>query len=123
MEKVESGATLYVSASSGILRNFVKDFGIKITKMIELESGLDKSVFSDCEETFVLDLPLVKKADIELTGAKALAYTSDGYPIFMQCDYGKGNLFLLLSGVEEWLSNTPHAFNKERYKYKTKTLC
>lgn len=116
MEKVESGATLYVSASSGILRNFVKDFGIKITKMIELESGLDKSVFSDCEETFVLDLPLVKKADIELTGAKALAYTSDGYPIFMQCDYGKGNLFLLLSGVEEWLSNTPHAFDKGYHK-------
>lgn len=116
MEKVKNGAVLYVSASSGILRNFVKDFGIKIIKMIELESSSDKSVFSDGEEEFVLDLPLVKKADIELTEAKALAYTSDGYPIFMQCDYGKGKLFLLLSGVEEWLANTPHAFDKGYHK-------
>ena len=112
MQRVENGAVLYVSASTGILRNFAKDFGIKFVKMIELNSNINKCSFSDGEEDFQLDLPLVKKAEIELTGAKVLARTSDGYPIFVQCDYGKGKLFLLLSGVEEWLFNQPNAFEK-----------
>lgn len=112
MKKVENGAVLYTSASSGILRNFATDFGIRIVKQVELEKALDECAFSVDGAEFSLTLPFVKKTEIKLDGAKALAYTSDGYPIFMRCDYGKGKLFLLLSGVEEWLSGVPCAFEK-----------
>lgn len=112
MKRVEDGTVLYASASSGILRNFATDFGIRIVKQAELEKTLDECVFSVDEAEFSLTLPLVKKAEIKLDGAKALAHTSDGYPIFMRCDYGKGKLLLLLSGVEEWLSGVPRAFEK-----------
>ena len=116
MRKVENGAVLYVSASTGILRNFVKDFGIRIVEMIEFQNNYDKCVFSHNTEEFQLDMPLSKKTKIDLVGAKAIAWTSDGYPVFMQCDYGKGKLFLLLSGFEEWLFNQPYAFEKGYHK-------
>ena len=116
MEKVEKGAVLYISASNGILRNFVSDFGIKISKIIEMDTNLDNSVFVCEEEKYELALPISKKMDIKITDAKLLAHTSDGYPIFIQCDYGNGKLYLLFSGIEEWLAKRPHAFDKKYHK-------
>ncbi len=116
MNKVENGAILYISASYGFFRNFAKDFGIKIKKMLELENGSEKCLFEENNEQFELILPLVKKFDVELCGAKAIAHTSDWNPLFFEYNYGKGKLFLLLSGFELWLSKLPHTFDKDYYK-------
>lgn len=112
MDKVKSGATLYLSLGGGMLRNLHSEFGFKIKNRKYV--GAEKSVsIADVE------LPLYFKVqhNIEIENAEVLATDDKGAPVYLKADCGKGKLFFLMSPLETAIYEKTDVFEKPYYKF------
>ena len=111
MKKVENGAVLYISLGTGFTRNINTDFGFHLNYREEI--NCIKNICFGEEK-----LPALFKVQYRITAEKSkiLATDEEGNPVFLQSDYGKGKLFLLMCPLETYLYGNPSGFEKNYYK-------
>lgn len=95
MNRVEKGATLYVSVGNGTIRNMGSDFGFKILSR-KTSSGADSVVLDGS----TLSLKSSCYYNVEKTTAKSLAVNQEGRDVFLSADYGKGKVYFLMYPME-----------------------
>ncbi len=109
MERVEKGATLYVSTGDGLLRNLGRDFGVHIrvrnhyphTKTVKFADGATIKIHTPAEYELIPE------------SAEVLATDERGMPAFVCADYGRGKVMWLPMPVEESLYDKPGAFHRD----------
>lgn len=111
MKKVEDGAVLYLSLGDGFIRNMSKDFGFEIISRHHTATT-DKVTIGDT----TLDIFGKVIYDIRKTTAKSLATNQNGEDVFLEADYGKGKVMLMMYPVEEYLSNVFNKFDLGYHK-------
>lgn len=110
LERVEAGATLYLSLDDALLSGFEKLTGLRPTArerrtgqaMVTLE-GIPGQPAISCSGGFRLNL--------EPAGAKVLAREPDGSPLLAEHHYGKGRVVFLGVPLEMMMTTTPGAFH------------
>lgn len=112
LEKVEAGATLYVSLDSGLPDGFEALTGLepqtrkkgRAPGAIVME-GIDGLTSIPNGGTF--------RVDFRATRATVLGREADGNPAFTVAQYGKGRVYFLSTPMEMTLTATPGAFHSE----------
>lgn len=104
LERVEKGATLYLSVDNGLLSPFSQYTGVKV-----LTRERADSVTLAGEEG--LSLPCRYRLRMEPCGAEVLAADEDGLPVFTRHAYGKGQVFCLIAPLETGLLDKRGAFD------------
>ena len=107
LEKIEKGATLYVSCGEGLLAPFNEPFGLE-AQTREIRST--KAEFDISGQQF--SLPAVIKLNLKATTAEVISMEPDGNPIFTVNNYGKGKIYFMGLPVEQALSGIPGVFHK-----------
>ena len=106
LEKVQAGATLYLSLNDGVLAPFNQVFGVEDQYQQHIPKTVEFS-FADCEMTVNTSCYNTLKA----TTAEVLIADSEGNPLFTCGKLGKGTVYLLNVPVERHLSQTPGSFH------------
>lgn len=110
MERVNDGATLYLSVGGGFTRNLWKDFGFHIINREYVENT--DTVKIGCKK---LNVKAAVTYNTEKTTATALAQNQDGKDVFFKAPYGKGTVFFLAYPLETYLYERMHVFENEDY--------
>lgn len=111
----KNGAVLYVSWDSGALELFEEVFGLRSLGMYRGKGTENMHLLHSGEA-----LPYECQAGglyLETNGAVVLAENDDGFPVFTQAKYGKGQVFFLSFGLEQMVWNDPTAFENEGCAY------
>ena len=105
MEKVEQGATLYLSLDGGVLSQFEDYFGMKVIE----RRRVDRVVLTTLGDVTV---PINTGVKYKMVSANAevLAVDDRMDPVFSVLDYGKGKVFLMANPLEKTLLDIPDAF-------------
>lgn len=106
LEKVENGATLYISLESGLLSPFEEFTGLRVEHRSR----------TDCPDVITLDgetLTMYPRFSLKLEAvhAEVLCQNQDENPIFTSAKYGKGRVFFLNSPLETMLLTKTSAFD------------
>lgn len=112
MQKVEAGASLYISWQDAILANFEKITGMKVISNCMRQKkevtvslpGFDIEMRNDRRMNLAID------RDAEVLGAEP-----DGNPAFTCHKYGKGFVYFLTFPMEAMLADQPEAFTNTEY--------
>jgi endo-1,4-beta-mannosidase len=115
LQKVEQGATLYVSCNEGFLSPFADAFGIEIVSRQTRSENATLNMLAD--RTFQCEVPASNRFNLNLTTAKALAVEKDNNPVFTVNSYGKGRIYFLAVPLETSLTSTPGAFGERSAPY------
>jgi len=111
LEKVKTGAHLYMSFGDALLSPFNEIAGVKVLTRERRDSQAScKFEFAKGEEFKVSSSHKLK---LELKGAEALGVEADGNPCFLTFKYGKGQIYVLTVPIEAHLSGTPGAFHRK----------
>ncbi len=110
MNKVEKGATLYISLGHGFPRNLTNDFGFHING----RKNVDKT------DTVIIgeDRISIKGNviyDIILKDAVSLAKNQDGKDVFLKSSYGKGKVYILMYPLESYLYGLLDGYSDKHY--------
>jgi endo-1,4-beta-mannosidase len=117
LEKVKSGASLYLSTETGFVAPFVDPFGLDV---VVNSSWIGSASFAskNMQNTLTFDLAAPWKMVLNpRSGVVVLAEEPDGDPIFTETKYGKGELYFLSVPLEMDLTQTPGAFEKNQPGY------
>jgi hypothetical protein len=105
LERVEAGAILYVSFDDALLADLEPVFGVRVStrrRRATVPTFAHAGAVMPAAGTFRLDL--------EVTRATVLAREADGNPVFVECAYGRGKVFLLTVALEPAIARTPDAW-------------
>ena len=108
-ERIQSGATLYISVNDAILSPFKEPFGLEVQTREKRISPVEISIPA-LPEVPVFHLSSSIKYNFALAGAKILGSEVDGNPAFTCHNRSKGQIYLLSAPIELYLSNTPGGF-------------
>jgi len=109
-ERIQSGATLYLSQNDAILSPFKEPFGLEVQTREKRTSPAEFSL--PCLPAApVFSLPTAVKYTYTATSAQVLGSEPDGNPAFACQARGKGKVFFLSVPIEQHLSTTPSAFS------------
>ncbi len=111
LEKVNEGATLYVSFDLGFLSPFVEPAGIDIVTSQNRTKAA--SFISSDGSIKPFSMGAARKLTITPSTAIVLAHEEDGNPIFTVNSYGKGKIYFLGFPMEMDLTNTPSNFTED----------
>jgi endo-1,4-beta-mannosidase len=110
LEKVEAGATLYISLDTGLPSSFEAITGLEPQTRERrrdfgqiLLDGLGGQPKIPCGGAF--------KVRLKPTRAEVLGREADGNPAFTVAEYGKGQVYFLSVPMEMMLTQTPGAFH------------
>lgn len=112
LEKVETGATLYLSLDDACFTDFNKVFGVEIQSRF---TGNSKSSFAmhgiknRPAVSFTPNTCFLMKAE----KAKILGENDCGNPVFFKAKYGKGTVYLQTIPVEQLMITEPGSFQSE----------
>lgn len=111
LEKVDEGATLYISLDDAHLQSFVDPLGIEV--LLNLKRR-DPVIFSAELSSGKLDFEThsERKFIINPKQTTVLATEADENPLFLKSEYGKGMIYLLAFPLEQNLTTTTGAFDK-----------
>ena len=110
LDKVNEGATLYMSYHNSLFRDFPELSGLKVrgrsfaTSPINMEMGTEVISLDKISELY--------KYNIESCDADVIA-TAEGQPVFVKKAYGKGYIYTLLYPLEKMLAEKPGAFSDD----------
>ncbi len=107
MERVQEGATLYVSVDDPTLSDAREWFGV------EVQTRRQRVGPAEIEwqgQSFRIASPI--KWDLRNQGAEVLASEADGNPAFTRCRYGKGTVYFLTVPLETFLIQQPGVFHE-----------
>ena len=110
MHRVENGATLYLSAQDGFIKNLGKDFGFRINRRKEINKPC-KLKMADTE----LDAFVNAFYDIDKTSAVSLATDENGNDLFLKSPYGKGTVYFSMFPVESFICEKIDAYENSKY--------
>ena len=105
LEKVEQGATLYLSLGSALFRRIPEITGVQVGWRACVPT---KETLDFAGEKLPLSGPVYYQ--VESSQAEILARTEAGAPRFFMRPYGKGKIFFLLLPLEQELAARPGAF-------------
>ena len=111
LERVKSGATLYVSHDDGMLYPFTEPFGLEV--LARERRGDTFEVVADGlpgKPRFAMRRPF--RLRLQPTRAEVLGREADGNPVFARTRYGKGTLYFLSFPMEKVLATTPGVFHE-----------
>lgn len=110
LERVQQGATLYVSHHDCLLSPFTEPLGVEVQTRSRRSEAVALQL--DGIET---GLRLRAQGEIRLAlnplRAEVLGREEDGNPVFTCADYGKGKVYFLSLPIEYELTRTPGAFH------------
>jgi len=112
LDKVEAGATLYLSLDTGLPSRFEKLTGLE-PQVRERRRTFDSVHLEGIDEVPTIPAVGEFKIHFEPTRARVLGTEADGNPAFAVADYGKGKVFLLGIPIEMAAARTPGAFHLE----------
>jgi hypothetical protein len=110
LERVEAGATLYVSHDNGMLSPFTDVFGTDVLSRSKRASATQVS-FDALPGCPVIGTNGEFRLDLSPTCADVLAREADGNPVFTCAPYGKGKAYFLSIPLEKELTTTPGSFH------------
>jgi hypothetical protein len=108
LERVNGGATLYISHDTCLLSPFNEPFGLEVQTRQKRTAPAEFQI-GGCGTTFRVNAAV--KLNLRSTGAEVLANEPGGNPVFTCQPYGTGQLYFLSLPVERALSETPGAFS------------
>ncbi len=111
-EKVENGATLYVSNYDGFFTEQEEFFGF-ITRGVEEKSDVKGEMTINNKS---IPYSYLQRRMLQATSAEVLKTDSENNPILLKNAYGKGNVFFLNFAMEEIMLSESYAFNKSRHE-------
>jgi beta-galactosidase len=111
-EKIQAGATLYLSMNDAILSPFKEPFGIEVQTRQKRLSPLEFSIEMQSESyNYLVDTNI--RYNLITCGADVLGTEKNGNVAF-SCNYwGKGKVYFLSAPIELYLSNITGGFNSE----------
>ncbi len=111
LEKVRSGATLYLALDDTYLTHLAEVCGAVLTSRFESHDRLEGDFHA-----FRLSLPRKVRVRMKCLHAELLAEDPDNPPLFFKHSYGKGTVYTLAFPLERMLLNTPHGFDTDAWK-------
>ena len=110
LNKVENGATLYMSYHNSLFRDFPEISGLTVRTRCFADAPMNLEMGSEC---ITLDkVNELYRYDIEECGEEVLG-TSDNQPVFVKKAYGKGIIYTLLYPLEKMLADKTGAFSND----------
>ncbi|WP_354040336.1 hypothetical protein [Devosia sp. UYZn731] len=107
LERVKSGATLYVSLGDGIVSGFNEATGVVLHTRAKSAGGVSMAL----SDGTVMVLPGGDELHIEAQSAQILGTRGDnGSPLYWKNQYGLGTIFVVAAPLESQLTTTPRAF-------------
>jgi hypothetical protein len=110
LERVQAGATLYVSHESGMLSPFNQIFGTDVRSRSKRAGGTQVT-FDALPGRPVISTRGEFRLELAPTDAQVLAREADGNPVFTCASYGKGTTYFLSIPLEKELTTTPGSFH------------
>jgi hypothetical protein len=107
LQRVEAGATLYVSLDDGLLYPLNNPCGVEI----QTRSLRNTPVRFTVEALGNFQLPSDIRLTLRTTHASVLGSEEDGNPVFTQASYGKGQIYFLSVPIERILMTLSGAFH------------
>ncbi len=108
LKKVKEGATLYISLSYALFRNIPEIAGVTVNN----RSNFTNSIKLTVGDT-VLPMTNVFEYDISEGESEVLGRDEKGMPMFVKNKYGKGNIYVLFSPMEENIAQRHGSFVDE----------
>jgi beta-galactosidase len=108
-ERIQSGATLYLSMNDAILSPFKEPFGLEVESREKRTLPAELTVPS-LSGSPSFHLPAEVKYTFTSNGATLLGSEPDGNPAFTCHNYSKGQVYFLSVPIEQYLTSTPGAF-------------
>jgi len=109
-ERVQRGATLYVSLDDAILSPFKEPFGLEVQTRQKRSAALEIHL-AGLPGAPELRLEASTRYNFAPAGADILGQEGDGNPAFASHAWGQGRIFLLSAPVERFLALTPGGFS------------
>lgn len=106
-DKVEKGATLYISLGTGALGQFVENSGLCLETRSNRQ-GKCCFAWRSGQGNLIVSAP--ERIKLSSDTAEILAEESDGTPVFCRSHYGKGTIYTLTLPLELSLASKPQAF-------------
>lgn len=100
MDEVSNGATLYMSINDLHISDFEKYTGLKITTKHN-----ENQIHNLKVDNYHFNLPSPVSFEIELSGANAILKDDKNKIVLSHFQYGKGNVYVLMTPLEEFLSS------------------
>ncbi|MBE6626588.1 MAG: beta-mannanase [Ruminococcaceae bacterium] len=107
MERVERGATLYISLANGVLTHFKDITGLYLITRNETPSENGNTNFTLDGEDFSIRAPY--RYVVDSVGAEVLIKDASGNPFFTVNNYGKGKVYFINAPIENIIARTPGA--------------
>lgn len=108
LDKVRSGATLYISVGDTLMRDFEEITGV----CVDSRFAQTKHAKMEIDES-KLTLATTWSYNTEKVDGEVLAKDAEGNPLFVKHSYGKGEVYLLTSHLEIQLMTAKAPFFKE----------
>jgi hypothetical protein len=108
-ERIQSGATLYLSMNDAILSPFKEPFGLEVQTR-EKRSIPAEFTIPSLSGAHIFHIPAEVKYTLTSTGAGILGSEPDGNPVFTCHEYGNGQVYFFSVPIEQYLTSTPGAF-------------
>ncbi|MFC4213085.1 glycoside hydrolase family 2 TIM barrel-domain containing protein [Pedobacter lithocola] len=100
LEKVNKGATLYISIDDAYLPTINDPLGINILTNVSRRGKLNFNSTNLLSSSLNFSTSADRKYTIDSKQAKVFAKEEDGNPVFLMSTYGKGKIFLLTFPLE-----------------------
>jgi hypothetical protein len=110
LEKVNEGATLYLSHHDGLLSPFNEPFGLEVQTR-QRRAGLVHINLDGIDESLTLRVCSEVRLELEPTRAEVLGRAPDGNPVFTCAEYGQGRIYFFSLPLECELAHTPGVFH------------
>lgn len=108
-DRVRAGATLYMSMDEPYLPHFEEVFGARVVTRTADGRGRAYRMAAEGGEVELSFNPTWQYA-MESTRAAVLGKSAEGNPVFFECAYGKGKVFLLAFPLEKLMMDAQASF-------------
>ncbi|MBL7858598.1 MAG: cellulase family glycosylhydrolase [Cyclobacteriaceae bacterium] len=116
LDKVKTGATLYISVDDVYLPTFTEPLGLEVSTNIKRRATASFKAKMD-SDSLIFSFTAERKIIINPGITTVLAKEEDGNPIFIKSSYGKGVIYFLAFPLEHNLTTTTGAFDKGQPAY------
>lgn len=116
LDKVKTGATLYMSLDDVYLPTFNEPLGIEVSTNEKRRGNINFSAFLN-NDSIHFTTNAERKLTINPLQTTVIAKEKDGNPLLLKASYGKGFIYLLTFPLENNLTTTTGAFDKGEPTY------
>ena len=114
MERVQAGATLYVSHQSGLLQEFEKWSGLEVVaRSARRGPACARIALNGHAFSLTVQASGAYRLDLCATRAEVLGQEDDGNPAFARARYGEGHVYFMSLPLEASLAREPGAFESQ----------